>query len=106
VVGGGSIHPSRRGKGHRPLGWSRDRQPLHGPMFLFALPAPLKAVTKVIDETARLHSVLRLGFCDGGVAYRFHVSFVPPPVRSGIPIVRGLTYIEARISSKALRLEL
>jgi hypothetical protein len=95
--GGGSIQPSRRGKGHRPL---------QGPMYLLAVPVPLRAVMNVMDDIACLHSLFRLGFWDGGVAYRFHVSFVPPPVSIGIPIQRGLTYIELRVSSKAFGLGL
>jgi hypothetical protein len=102
-TGGGSIQPSIRGKGKRPQGWSSERHPLQGPMVLFMVPAPLRGVMKVSDDTALLHSFL-LAFCEGGFTYMFQVSLVPPPVMVGSPIQRGSMRIELMVCSTASRL--
>jgi hypothetical protein len=58
---GGSIQSFVNGKGQRLRGWLSERQPLHGPMDLLAVPVPCRAVT------VRLHSPLHFTFWEGEV---------------------------------------
>jgi hypothetical protein len=89
------------GNGHNPLGWSIDLHPEHARGWLQATPTPLSAVRNRWEDTILLHSLFLAVTLEGGVAYTFHSSFVPPPILLAWDTRRGFTTSDLSMASKA-----
>jgi hypothetical protein len=90
------------GNGHNPLGWSVDLHPVQVMGWSQATPTPLSAVRNRWADTILLHSLFLAVALDGGVAYTFHSSLVPPPILLARDMRRGFTIIDSSVISKAL----